>query len=147
MSDALNDREAQRVAFLTGVGLADARRAPLPGDASTRRYERLTPADGPGLMLMDQVAAAESPPADPSWSPDGKLIAYVRRPTAEYELVVKSVNGGSPAVLARTPQRISSISWTPDASRLYYVDSPTRGRLFSVARAGGDPSPASDGPR
>jgi hypothetical protein len=70
MSDALNDREAQRVAFLTEVGLADAHRAPLPGDASTRRYERLTPANGPGLMLMDQVAAAESPPADPSWSPE-----------------------------------------------------------------------------
>ena len=66
----VTDREAQRVAFLIEVGLADAGRAPLPGDASTRRYERLTPANGPGLMLMDQVAAAESPPADPSWSPE-----------------------------------------------------------------------------
>jgi len=70
MSDPLNDREAQRVAFLSEAGLADARRSPLPGDASTRRYERLKPAAGPGLMLMDQVAAAESPPADPSWSPE-----------------------------------------------------------------------------
>ncbi|WP_428151767.1 N-acetylmuramate/N-acetylglucosamine kinase AmgK [Brevundimonas sp.] len=70
MSETVTDREAQRVAFLTEVGLADARRAPLPGDASTRRYERLTPVSGPGLMLMDQVAAAESPPADPSWSPE-----------------------------------------------------------------------------
>lgn len=69
MSDVI-DREAQRVAFLTEAGLADAARAPLPGDASTRRYERLTPVNGPGLMLMDQVAAAESPPADPSWSPE-----------------------------------------------------------------------------
>ena len=69
MSD-VTDREAQRVAFLAEAGLADALRAPLPGDASTRRYERLTPANGPGLMLMDQVAAAESPPADPSWSPE-----------------------------------------------------------------------------
>jgi len=70
MSDAQKEREAQRVAFLTEVGLADAARAPLPGDASTRRYERLTPTNGPGLMLMDQVAAAESPAADPSWSPE-----------------------------------------------------------------------------
>lgn len=70
MSDAVIDREAQRVAFLAEAGLADAVRAPLPGDASTRRYERLTPVHGPGLMLMDQVAAAESPPADPSWSPE-----------------------------------------------------------------------------
>lgn len=70
MSETLIDREAQRVAFLKEAGLADARRAPLPGDASTRRYERLTPVKGPGLMLMDQAAAAESPPADPSWSPE-----------------------------------------------------------------------------
>ena len=70
MSDALNDREAQRVAFLREAGLGEAVRSPLPGDASTRRYERLTPRTGPGLMLMDQAAAAESPPADPSWSPE-----------------------------------------------------------------------------
>jgi aminoglycoside/choline kinase family phosphotransferase len=70
MSDALNDREAQRVAFLKEAGLGEAVRAPLPGDASTRRYERLTPVSGPGLMLMDQAAAAESPPADPAWSPE-----------------------------------------------------------------------------
>ena len=70
MADVGHEREAQRVAFLNQAGLADAARAPLPGDASTRRYERLTTAEGTSLMLMDQVAAAESPPADPSWSPE-----------------------------------------------------------------------------
>jgi len=64
------DREQQRLDFLRAAGLADAVRAPLPGDASTRRYERLTTPSGASLMLMDQVAAAESPPADPSWSPE-----------------------------------------------------------------------------
>ena len=70
MTEANTPREAERRAFLAQSGLADARRAPLPGDASTRRYERLFPADGPSLMLMDQAASAESPPADPSWSPE-----------------------------------------------------------------------------
>jgi hypothetical protein len=70
MTEANPNREAERRAFLASAGLGDARREPLPGDASTRRYERLFPADGPSLMLMDQVAAAESPPADPSWSPE-----------------------------------------------------------------------------
>lgn len=70
MTEANPTREAERRAFLASAGLADARREPLPGDASTRRYERLFPAEGPSLMLMDQVAAAESPPADPSWSPE-----------------------------------------------------------------------------
>ncbi|MDP1912429.1 N-acetylmuramate/N-acetylglucosamine kinase AmgK [Brevundimonas sp.] len=66
----MSDRELQRLDFLKTAGLADAVRTPLAGDASTRRYERLTTTDGQSLMLMDQVAAAESPPADPSWSPE-----------------------------------------------------------------------------
>ncbi len=70
MTEANPNREAERRAFLAAAGLGDARREPLPGDASTRRYERLTTPAGSSLMLMDQVASAESPPADPSWSPE-----------------------------------------------------------------------------
>lgn len=66
----ISGRETERLDFLAAAGLADAARAPLPGDASTRRYERLTPPSGPTLMLMDQVAAAESPPCDPEWTPE-----------------------------------------------------------------------------
>ena len=71
----MTDREHQRLAFLAAAGLAEAARAPLPGDASTRRYERLTTTDGRSLMLMDQVAAAESPPCDPSWTPQQRVAA------------------------------------------------------------------------
>jgi hypothetical protein len=63
------DRETQRLEFLKASGLQDAARAPLPGDASTRRYERLTTPSGATLMLMDQPPAAESEPCDPAWSP------------------------------------------------------------------------------
>ena len=71
----MSDREALRLEFLRSAGLADAARDPLPGDASTRRYERLTTADGRSLMLMDQAASAESPPADPSWTPAQRLAS------------------------------------------------------------------------
>ncbi|GAA0642191.1 N-acetylmuramate/N-acetylglucosamine kinase AmgK [Brevundimonas lenta] len=66
----MSDREALRIEFLKAAGLADAARDPLPGDASTRRYERLTTTDGRRFMLMDQAASAESPPADPAWTPE-----------------------------------------------------------------------------
>ena len=36
-----SEREAEKAAFLTAAGLGTARREPLTGDASTRRYERL----------------------------------------------------------------------------------------------------------
>ncbi len=71
----MTDRETERLDFLAAAGLADAVRDPLPGDASTRRYERLTPPSGPTLMLMDQAASAESPPADPSWTPEQRLAS------------------------------------------------------------------------
>lgn len=66
----MTDRETERLDFLAAAGLADAVRAPLPGDASTRRYERLTTPAGSTLMLMDQAASAESPPCDPAWTPE-----------------------------------------------------------------------------
>lgn len=71
----MSDRETLRLDFLKAAGLSEAARAPLPGDASTRRYERLTPTTGPTLMLMDQAPAAESPPCDPSWTPDQRHAA------------------------------------------------------------------------
>ncbi|MNJ27191.1 Phosphotransferase enzyme family protein [compost metagenome] len=66
----MSDREALRLDFLRSAGLAGAARAPLPGDASTRRYERLTTPSGATLMLMDQPPAAESQPCDPAWTPE-----------------------------------------------------------------------------
>ncbi len=71
----MSDRETERIEFLKGAGLADARRDPLPGDASTRRYERLTTPGGATLMLMDQAPSAESPPCDPAWTPDQRRAA------------------------------------------------------------------------
>ena len=71
----MSDREALRLDFLRSAGLAGAVRAPLPGDASTRRYERLTPTTGPTLMLMDQAPAAESQPCDPRWTPEQRHAA------------------------------------------------------------------------
>ena len=55
-----SDREAQKRAFLDAHGFAAARREPLSGDASTRLYERLRPASGASLILMDQPPAVES---------------------------------------------------------------------------------------
>jgi hypothetical protein len=70
-----SDREAERLAFLAQAGLGDARRAPLPADASTRRYERLHLAGGGTLMLMDQPPLAETPPCGPEWDANKRTAA------------------------------------------------------------------------
>ena len=49
----MRDREILIKAFLQAAGWGEASRAPLAGDASSRRYERLTVSDGKDAVLMD----------------------------------------------------------------------------------------------
>lgn len=70
---AAAEREAARRAFLAAAGLGDARREPLAGDASTRRYERLhPPGGGAPLILMDAPPSAESAPAPAHATPQAR---------------------------------------------------------------------------
>lgn len=74
-SEVQRAREAAKIAFLKAAGLAHAERRPLPGDASTRRYERLILPSGGSLMLMDAPPSAESPICDPDWSAEQRQAA------------------------------------------------------------------------
>jgi aminoglycoside/choline kinase family phosphotransferase len=65
----ISERETARRAFLAAQGLAGARRVALAGDASTRAYERLFPAAGASLILMDQPPSLETRPCPPGAGP------------------------------------------------------------------------------
>ena len=68
-----SEREDLRRTFLSAAGLGAARRQALPGDASTRSYERLFPARGPSLILMDQPPSLETQPCPPGASAEERL--------------------------------------------------------------------------
>ena len=70
-----SEHEAAKAEFLARAGLADARREPLAGDASTRLYERLRTPGGASLILMDQPPALESPPCPADASPQERIAA------------------------------------------------------------------------
>jgi tricorn protease len=62
---------------------------------------------------------------DPSWSPDGKSIAYFSDESGEYELCVRDQNGlgtvrhinlGNPPSFFYTP------TWSPDSKKIAYAD-------------------------
>ena len=64
----MTDRSAAIEAILAASGWGGAVRTPLPGDASTRSYERLALA-GRKAMLMNQPPSAETAPCPPEASP------------------------------------------------------------------------------
>jgi len=68
-------REAQIRDFLAAAGLAEARREGLPGDASTRSYERLLRPGRPTLMLMNAPRAAEAGPCPPDATHEQRAAA------------------------------------------------------------------------
>ena len=53
MSDLDREREGQRRAFAVRAGWGDAAHRPLTGDASARRYERLTRGDATAVLMDD----------------------------------------------------------------------------------------------
>lgn len=69
MNDTLTEMQTKRAEFLKSAGWASAKAAPLAGDASTRRYERLLK-NGKPAILMIAPPAAETPGCPKDASPD-----------------------------------------------------------------------------
>jgi tricorn protease len=77
---------------------------------------------------------------DPSWSPDGKWIAYFSDESGEYALHVRSQDGLSPARkidLGNPPSFFYGPTWSPDSAKVAYTDK--RHKLWYVAVEGGAP--------
>ena len=68
------DREGLKADFLARHGLGEALRIPLAGDASTRRYERLSRPGKASLIFMDQPPV-ETAPCPPDASPEQRRLA------------------------------------------------------------------------
>lgn len=72
-----SEREALKADFLKRAGFADARREPMPGDASTRLYERLHRPGGGSVIFMDQPPQAETQPCPPAATPaERRALGY-----------------------------------------------------------------------
>jgi aminoglycoside/choline kinase family phosphotransferase len=65
-----SDRDALKADFLAANGFGAARREKLPGDASTRLYERLHLPGGARRIFMDQPPSLETQPCPPLATPD-----------------------------------------------------------------------------
>jgi tricorn protease len=72
--------------------------------------------------LTNTPGAAER---DPSWSPDGKSLAYFSDESGEYELHVKAQDGRGPVKkfkLGDAPSFYYNPTWSPDGKRIAYQD-------------------------
>jgi tricorn protease len=94
------------------------------------------PAEHGNTRNLTQTSNADED--HPSWSPDGKLIAYTTDVSGEQQLAVRPAEGGPERLLTHFKRGyFYTARWSPAGDRLAFSDNDHR--LWIVSLAGGEP--------
>jgi TolB protein len=93
--------------------------------------------DGSGIQRLTTAKAFED---DPSWSPDGTRIAYVRG----QEIWVMNADGSGQQRVTRMKPDVRDPAWSPDGSSIMFATEARREDLWTVAPDGSAPTRVTD---
>jgi serine/threonine protein kinase/Tol biopolymer transport system component len=103
--------------------------------------------------LIRQGPQSEQPPArrklsrltfdpglqsEPTWSPDGRFIAYSSDRGGNFDIWVQPVDEGDPVQVTKSPAHDWQPDWSPDGNRLVFRSEREGGGLFVVPALGGN---------
>ena len=79
---------------------------------------------------------------DPRFSPDGKLIAFIRDDDGFGQLSVVDAGGGEPVQLTERTLGVGSFRWSPDGRHIAFISrTPVHGRYGTVEGIGAEAEP------
>jgi Tol biopolymer transport system component len=74
---------------------------------------------------------------EPTWSPDGRLIAYSSDRAGNFDIWVQQADGSNPVQVTKNPAHDWQPDWSPDGRQIVFRSERGRGGLFVVPALGG----------
>ncbi len=76
--------------------------------------------------------------SEPTWSPDGRFIAYSSDRSGNFDIWVQPVGEGDPVQVTKAPAHDWQPDWSPDGNRLVFRSEREGGGLFVAPALGGN---------
>src|SRR5207248_6969000 len=73
----------------------------------------------------------------PTWSPDGRFVAYSSNRGGKFDIWVQQVTGGDPVQITKGPGHNWQPDWSPDGRYIAYRSEDGEGGLFVIPSLGG----------
>ena len=74
---------------------------------------------------------------EPTWSPDGRYIAYSSDRGGKFDIWVQQVSGGNPIQITKGPGQNWQPDWSPDGKYIAYRSEDAEAGLYIVPALGG----------
>jgi DNA-binding winged helix-turn-helix (wHTH) protein len=97
---------------------------------------RETPAPSPQRTLT-RITVDEGLQNEPTWSPDGRYIAYSSDRGGKFDIWVQQVSGGDPIQITKGPGHHWQPNWSPDGKYIAYRSEEGEGGIYVVPALGG----------
>jgi Tol biopolymer transport system component len=98
---------------------------------------------GPKAVTFLRLTDFDGMEENPSFSPDGKYVAFVSDSSGARQIWVRLLAGGPPLQITNSPGSHLEPRWTQDSSAIIYYTPPlegsAQGRLWEVSALGGMP--------
>ncbi len=100
-------------------------------------YQRVRPTATPVQRPLTQLTFEPGWQGAPSWSPDGRFIAYSADYNGNFDIWVKPAGEGKAVQVTTNPAHDWEADWSPDGSQLVFRSERGEGGLFVVPALGG----------
>jgi serine/threonine protein kinase len=100
-------------------------------------YNHRHVAPSPVQRALTRITFDDGLQSEPTWSPDGRYIAYSSDRGGKFDIWVQQVSGGDPIQITKGPGHHWQPDWSPDGKYIAYRSEEGEGGIYIVPALGG----------